>query len=35
LVTPTDSPLCYRPVLAPVPIQPSAGGADIRVETGP
>jgi hypothetical protein len=31
----TDSAACWRPVLAPVPIQPSAGGADLRVETGP
>jgi hypothetical protein len=34
-IVPTDDPRCYTPMLAAVPIQPSAGGADIRVETGP
>jgi hypothetical protein len=34
-ILPTDTPDCYTPMLAPVQITPSGGGADIRVETGP
>jgi len=34
-INPTPDPNCWTPVLSPVPISPSGGGADIRVEPGP